>query len=164
LRNGLQQAIASVDANRPPAKIQAIEEVLSDEVAAPRLYTVLLGAFAGMAMLLASIGIYGLVSYSVTLRTREIGIRMALGAERAGILRMVLAQGAGLAVVGVAVGLVASLGLTRLIAGLLFGITATDPATLVSISALLVAVAVVASLVPARRATRVDPMIALRAE
>jgi putative ABC transport system permease protein len=164
LRSGLQQVISSVDPNRPPAKIQSIEEVLSDEVAAPRLYTVLLGAFAGMAMLLASIGIYGLVSYSVTLRTREIGIRMALGAERAGILRMVLAQGAGLAVVGVAVGLVASLALTRLIAGLLFGVTATDPATLISISALLVAVAVVASLVPARRATRVDPMIALRAE
>jgi putative ABC transport system permease protein len=164
LRNAVQRAIWSVNPNLPPSKMASIDEILSESVAAPRLYTLLLGAFAGMALLLASIGIYGLVSYSVALRTREIGIRMALGAARGGILRMVLRQGAGLALVGVAIGVAASVALTRLIAGLLFEVTPTDPVTLAMIAALLISVAVVACLVPARRATKVDPLIALRAE
>jgi putative ABC transport system permease protein len=123
---------------------------------------VLSGFFAALALLLASIGLYGLMSYTVTRRTREIGVRVALGAQTGDVLRMVLRQGLLLACAGIAVGLAASLALTRLLRGLLFEVAPHDPATLFGVSLLLLAVALAASLIPARRAMKVDPMVTLR--
>jgi putative ABC transport system permease protein len=164
LRESLQQALWSVDRSRLPAKFASTEETLAEFVAAPRLYTLLLGVFAGVALLLASIGIYGVISYSVVVRTREIGIRMALGANRANVLKMIMREGVLLAVAGLSIGLAAALVLTRLLEGLLYGVSATDPATFAGISALLMGIALLACAIPARRATKVDPMVALRDE
>jgi len=124
----------------------------------------LLSIFAGMALLLAAIGIYGLMSYSVQQRTQEIGIRMALGAGRSEMLRLMMLQGLWLAGIGVTLGAAAAYGLTRLLAGLLFGVKAGDPLTFSTVSLALVAVAMLASFIPARRATRIDPIVALRYE
>jgi ABC-type antimicrobial peptide transport system permease subunit len=124
----------------------------------------LLSVFAGVALLLATIGIYGVVSYLVGQRTNEIGIRMALGAQQRDVLRMVLGQGGKMAAVGVTVGLVASFGLTRLMATMLFGVTPTDPFTFGGVAVILLAVVLLACWIPARRAMRVDPMVALRHE
>jgi putative ABC transport system permease protein len=141
-----------------------MEEIFSDSVSRPRFQLVLLLIFAAMAALLATIGVYGVVSYSVTRRTQEIGIRVALGARAGDVSRMVLREGLLLSGLGVALGLLGAVAATRLLSSLLFEVTPTDPLTLSAVAGLLLAVAVAATLLPARRAARVDPMVALRYE
>jgi putative ABC transport system permease protein len=164
LVSAVKSGIWSVDKNQPVSRIQSMDQVLSDSVARRRLYVVLLGVFAGVALLLAATGIYGVVSYSVSQRTREIGIRVALGAERVDVVRLVIAQAAKLALAGEVIGILVALGLTRMMASLLFGVSAADPFTFASVAIALTLVALAACYVPARRATRVDPMVALRYE
>lgn len=140
-------------------------EDLIDESLAPRtLSMLLLGLFAGLALLLAAFGIYSVISYSITQRTQEIGVRMALGAGEGDVVRMVLREASLVAVMGIAIGLAAALALTRLIAGLLFGLSSTDPVSFAGTAVLLAMVALAAGYIPARRAPRVDPAIALRQE
>ena len=141
-----------------------MEQVISDSTARQNFNMLLLSVFAGLALLLAAIGIYGLMSYTVEQRTQEIGIRMALGAGRGDMLKLVMAQGMRLTGVGVVLGLAAAYGLTRLLSSLLFGVKANDPLTFAAVAAILAVVALLASYVPARRATNVDPIIALRYE
>jgi putative ABC transport system permease protein len=141
-----------------------MEDIVAGSLAHQRFNMLLLTAFSGLALLLAAIGIYSVLAYSVRRRMREIGVRMALGAQRADILHMVLYQGTKLALVGTGIGIAAAFGLTRLMSSQLFGVTATDPVTFVSVAALIVLVALAACYIPARRATKVDPMAALRYE
>ncbi|MGB7024075.1 MAG: FtsX-like permease family protein, partial [Candidatus Acidiferrales bacterium] len=162
LVSAVKSQIWSVDKNQPISKIATMEQVLSDSIAQRRLYLVLLGVFAGAALLLAAVGIYGVMSYSVSQRTHEIGIRLALGAAQSEILKLILGHGAKLALLGVATGILAATALTRLMSSLLFGVSPSDPATLAAVAVLLMLVAMAACYIPARRAMRVDPMIALR--
>ncbi len=155
---------AGLDPSLTIVKLRSIEDVFSESIGRPRLLAQLLGIFAGLAILLASIGSYGVLAYMVSERRREIGIRMALGADRASVLRMVLTQGLRLTVAGVLVGLSAAFALSRLIASLLFGVTPTDPLTIAAVVGLISLVALVACYLPARGATRVDPMLVLREE
>jgi len=164
LQKDLQQAIWEVDKNLPVSRPDTVEHHLSDLVAEPRLYTLLLGVFAAIALILASVGIYGVMSYSVTERTHEIGVRVALGAERRDVLALVIRRGLILALGGVAIGLVGAFALTRVLSGLLYDISATDTITFIAIGFVLTGVALGACLAPASRATKVDPMIALRYE
>jgi putative ABC transport system permease protein len=156
--------IAALNKDQAVFNVTTMEKIVAQSVAPRRFSMLLLTVFAFIALVLASIGIYGTMSYAVSQRTREIGLRMTLGAQRENVLRMVIGQGMKLAVVGVALGVVASLALTRTMKSLLFGISATDPATFVSIAFLLLLVALLACWFPARRATKVDPMVALRYE
>jgi putative ABC transport system permease protein len=160
----VRRAVAEVDPNKPPASFRTVEEYLDQQVQYLRLYIVLLGIFGGVAAVLAAVGIYGVMSYSVAERTREIGVRMALGARAADVLGLVVRQALLLITVGVAVGLGASFALTRVVKSALYGITATDPATYISVSLSLAAVALVACFVPTRRAVQVEPTVALRYE
>jgi putative ABC transport system permease protein len=164
LTNAVKEKIWSADARVPVSKVLTMGEVMAASVARQRLNMTLLGLFAAVALVLATVGIYGVVSYTVAQRTHEIGVRVALGARRADVLRMVLGQGLGFALAGAGLGVLLALASTRVLAGLLYGVTAADPAVYVSVSLLLVAVALLACYVPARRAMRVDPMEALRYE
>ena len=159
-----QAQVWSLDKNQPISEVETMQQRVQASVASPRFQSFLLGAFGALGLLLAIVGIYGVISYSVKQRTHEIGIRMALGAEPAQVMRLILAHGLKLAVMGVAIGTGAALGLTRLMSSLLFGVSATDPATFAGVAFLLVIAALGACWVPARRAMRVDPMEALRFE
>ncbi len=159
-----RDAIHSVDPDLPLAEITTLDAIAGTAMAQPRFSVLLLGFFAAFALLLASIGLYGVISYSVAQRTQEIGIRIALGAQRAGVFKMILREGLALAAVGIALGFGLALATTRIMAGFLYGVSPADPVTFVAVSCVLAAVALLASYVPARRAMRVDPMIALRHE
>ena len=141
-----------------------METVLRASIAQPRFRTLLLTLFGGLAVVLAAIGIYGVISYNVTQRTHEFGIRMALGAQAGDVLRLVLRHGMRMALTGIGCGVVGAMALTRVISGLLFGVKATDPGTFIAVAILLAVIAFFASFVPARRATKVHPMEALRYE
>ena len=156
--------VRAIDRDQPIAAVRPMTEWISTSTAEPRYRTTLFGLFAALAMMLAATGIYGVMSYSVAQRTHEIGVRMALGAQRVDVLKLVVGQGMVLTCVGVILGLLGAFALTRVMSTLLFGITAKDPLTFVIVAALLLAVAFFACFVPARRATKVDPLIALRYE
>jgi ABC-type antimicrobial peptide transport system permease subunit len=143
---------------------QTMDEIISDSISDRKFSMVLLGAFAALALLLSTIGIYGVISYLIGERTHEIGIRMALGAQRKDVLTLVLSEGVRLTLLGAAIGIAAALGLTRLMANLLYGVSATDPLTFTAVPIVLLGVAMLACYIPARRAMRVDPMTALRYE
>jgi putative ABC transport system permease protein len=160
----MRERLREVDKNQPVYAVESMEDLISGSLADPRLYSRLLGVFSALALVMASIGIYGVMAFSVTQRTHEIGIRVALGAQKSDVLTLVMEQGVKLALIGVTTGLVGAWALTRLVSSLLYGVSATDPATFLAISVLLAAVALVASYIPALRATRVDPMVALRYE
>ena len=162
--NGIHQSVAQVDNTLPLSAFVSMRDRVSESVAEPRFRTLLLGSFAGLALILAAAGIYGVMSYSVAQRTHEIGIRLALGAGRGNVMGLVLGQSLRLTFIGVGIGLAASWGLTRLLTSSLYGVTPHDGVTLAGVSILLAGVALVASYVPARRAMRVDPLVALRYE
>jgi putative ABC transport system permease protein len=164
LASAVRNEVLAIDADLPVFEIRTMNEVLKESVATRRLYMTLLGIFAGVAMVLAAIGLYGVMAYSVTQRTHEIGIRMALGARQRDVLRLVVGQGLVLALEGVVIGLIAAFALTRLMSSLLFAVSATDLSTFVVIALILTGVALGATFIPARRATKVDPMVALRYE
>jgi putative ABC transport system permease protein len=153
-----------IDPELPLSNIRTMDEWVSNNAAQPRLNAALLGTFAGVALLIAAIGVYGVLAYSVNQRTREIGLRMALGAQQGGVLRWIVGQGMLVAAAGIGIGLAGAFALSRLLASLLFGIQPRDPLTFTSVAAVLTAVAFAACLVPAIRASRVDPIVALRDE
>ena len=156
--------VRQLDPSATVDNIATMDQIVSNAMSRPRLYAVLLGIFAGVAMILAAIGIYGVLSYLVAHRAREIGIRMALGAQRFRVVALVLRQTAVLTVVGVVVGVIGAAALSRYLEGLLFGLTPLDLTTFVAVVVMFAAVAMLASYVPARRATRVNPLVALRSE
>jgi putative ABC transport system permease protein len=164
LTAAMQKEVWAIDKDLPIQSVRTMNQFLSRSVAEPRFYSVLLGVFAALALVVASIGIYGVMSYTVAQRTHEIGVRMALGAQSRDVMLMVLGKSFALIGAGIAIGLPAAVAVTRILSSMLFGVTATDLATFAGVSLLLALVAMMASYVPARRATRVDPMVALRYE
>lgn len=164
LAAAVRKEVQAIDPDQPVAAVKTMDQWVDTSVAEPRYRTALLGLFAGLALVLASTGIYGAMSYSVAQRTHEIGVRMALGARRLDVLKMVVRQGMLLVVLGVGIGLAGALALTSVMSTLLFGVTAKDPLTFAAVATLLTLVALVACYIPARRATKVDPLVALRHE
>jgi ABC-type antimicrobial peptide transport system permease subunit len=164
LTAAVQNAVWSVNQDVPLANLRSMQDVIANSVLRRKFTMLLLAIFAGLAMLLAAVGLYGVMSCTVSQRSHEIGIRMALGAQKADVLKLVVSQGMSLVTLGVVIGIVASVAATRLMSGLLFGVTATDPAVFGGIAVLLGSVALAANYLPARRATKVDPMAALRYE
>ena len=162
--SSIRGVLKQIDKNIPMARVMTMEDTVSNSIAQPRLETILLGLFGALALILASVGIYGVLAYSVSQRTSEIGIRMALGASRSSVLNMVLSQGLRLAGIGMAIGFILALALTRLMTSILFSVSPTDPATFAAVFLVLALIAMLACYLPARRATRVDPMVALRYE
>jgi predicted permease len=160
----LRAAVAELDPALPLGTIETMEERMRESLMLAVLYMRLFTIFAAAALLLAAIGAYGVIAFAVVQRTRELGIRMALGATRAEVVRLVVGYGGRLAAIGIALGVVAALALSRVLRSLLFGVSATDPATFAGVALLLAAVAVLASWLPARRAARIDPTVAMRAE
>jgi len=164
LSTALQREVLAVDKDQPISEVRTMKSLMAESIARTRFATLLLGIFAAVAFVLASVGIYGVMSYSVTQRTNEIGIRMALGATGSNVLSLVLRRGLILAGSGVVVGLLGAFALTRLLTTMLFGVSATDPMTFVVVAVLLTTVALLATYIPARRAMKVDPLVALRYE
>jgi len=164
LRNELRREIQAIDKDVAVTEGGTLREVISQSVSQPRFRSLLIAVFATVALLLSAIGIYGVISYSVAQRTSEIGLRMALGAPRASVLRQVAGSGASLALAGVAIGGAGAFALTRFLRSLLFATGSTDPITFASVTILLLGVALLASFIPALRATRIDPVVALRHE
>lgn len=164
MTSSVRAELRMLDPSLPVFNVHAMQDLIQGSVAQPRFRTFLIGAFAGLALVLATLGLYGVVAYSVSQRTTELGIRMALGAQSGNILQLVVFRAAGLAAIGLGIGLAISLAGSRIIARFLFGVSATDPITLAAACLIILLVAVTASLVPALRAAEVDPAIALRAE
>ena len=164
LSAAVRREVMAVDRNQPVFGARTLTQLFSASIAQQRFLALLMAAFAGLALLLAVIGIYGVIAYSVAQRTREIGIRVALGAQTRDVLRLVVKQGMTLTVIGVALGLIVSFALTRFMEKSLFGVSATDPATFIAVAFLLAVVSLLACYLPARRATKVDPMVVLRCE
>jgi putative ABC transport system permease protein len=163
----IKSAVYGAGSDQPIFNVETMQQIVSESMSSQRFPMILLGTFAGLALLLAAVGIYGVISYSVAQRIHEIGIRMALGAHKRDVFRMVVGQGLALALAGLAIGVVAALILTRVLSSfslLLYGVGASDPLTLAVVSFVLTGVAVLACYIPAGRAMRVDPMIALRYE
>jgi putative ABC transport system permease protein len=164
LAPAVRSEVLILDKNQPVYSIRTLESVLSESVSTPRFRTLLLGVFAAVALILAAVGIYGVISYGVSQRTQEIGIRMSLGARAADVLKLVVRGGMSLVLIGVVLGLAGAFALTRLMTSLLFAVRPTDAATFATVSVGLIAVALFACFIPARRATKVDPLVALRYE
>ncbi|HWO01007.1 MAG TPA: FtsX-like permease family protein, partial [Blastocatellia bacterium] len=164
LQTDVRRAIQAVDSEVPASSMKTMKQFLSASIASRRFNLLLLAVFAGAALLLAATGIYAVISFSATQRTHEIGVRLALGAAHGDVLKLIVGQGMAPALAGLGVGLIASLGIGRVLSSLLFEVSASDPATFVTVSVILAGVALGACLVPARRATKIDPMVALRRE
>jgi ABC-type antimicrobial peptide transport system permease subunit len=164
LAPAIRRSVAEMDAALPIVQLRTLEDVVGTSVTRQRFLSLLLGIFAAVALTLAAIGTYGILSYMVTERQREIGIRMALGAGHGQVVRLVLGQGLSIAIVGIALGVGGAFGLSRLVRSLLYGVSPSDPATYALVAAVIAAVATAACVVPMRRATRVDPLEAIRAE
>lgn len=164
LRQALSRAVHEINKDQTLTEVRTLDQIKADSMASNRLRSLLLTVFASIAVLLAAIGIYGVISYSVEQRTREIGIRAALGASRGDLLRLILRGGMLMAGIGLVLGFGGAIGLTRLLANLLFGVGERDPMTIAAVAAILACVALLACYIPARRATKVDPMVALRYE
>jgi putative ABC transport system permease protein len=160
----IRREVASIDSQQPVARIATLDQLMETSTAQPRFRTVLLGSFAGVALLLSAVGIYGVMAYAVSRRTREIGIRIALGARSEDMLKLIFGQSMTLTLLGVLLGLAGAFAVTRVMNSLLFGVTSTDPFTFTGVTLLLCGVALLASYIPARRAMRVNPMVALREE
>jgi len=161
LSTAVQEKVRTLDRNLPVSNIVSMEKVIADTLWQPRFNLQLIGLFAGIALVLAAVGLYGVMSYTVAQRSHEVGLRMALGAQRGDVMKLIVGQGMKLAVIGVGVGLLASVALTRLMTTLLFGVAATDFGTFAALSVMLTFIALVACSIPALRATRVDPLVAL---
>jgi putative ABC transport system permease protein len=164
LISAVRTAVRDLDSSLPLTQVRSMNEVLASAKSRPRFLTTLLGLFSATALVLAAVGLYGVISYSVTRRTTEFGVRIAMGASAGDVLGLVVGQGLRLALIGVMAGAVGALAVTRLIRGLLFGISSFDPLTFIAMALMLIAVTVLACVIPARRAIKVDPLVALRYE